>query len=85
MPLEKIFFLRHANTNETILKGGIAAATMLLTRYFPPLWDESGMQFTLNFCAQQVETVPCCELGFAPDKDVLELVRGPQPAQIAGG
>ena len=75
VPLEKIFFLRHANSNETICKSGIAAASMLLTRSFPPLWDDAGMQFTLDFCARLVEAIPCCELGFVPGKDVLELVR----------
>jgi hypothetical protein len=50
-----------------------------------PLWDETGMQFTLDFCAQLVETVPCYELGFVPHKDVLELVRDPQPARIVVG
>jgi len=75
VPLEKIFYLRHANTNETIRKDGIAAASMLLTRSFPPLWDGAGMLFTLDLCAHLVEAVPCFELGFVPDKDVLELMR----------
>lgn len=75
VPLEKIFFLRHADGNEVRRREDVAAASMVLTRCFPPLWDAEGMRFTLDFCAQLVETVPCYELGFVPNKNVLDLVR----------
>ena len=75
VPLEKVFFLRHAEANEVRRREDVAAASMLLTRCFPPLWDAEGMRFTLDFCAQLVADVPCYELGFVPDKNVLELVR----------
>jgi hypothetical protein len=48
---------------------------MLLARSFPPLSDADGMRFTLDFCAQLVDAVPCFELGFVPGKDVLDIVR----------
>jgi len=75
VPLEKIFFLCHADANEVRRREDVAAASMLLTRCFPPLWDAAGMRFTLDFCAQLVADVPCYELGFVPDKNVLDLVR----------
>ena len=75
VPLEKIFFLRHADANEVRRREDVAAASMLLTRCFPPLWDAEGMRFTLEFCGQLVADVPCYELGFVPDKNVLDLVR----------
>jgi len=75
VPLEKIFFLRRADANEVRRREDVAAASMVLTRCFPPLWDAEGMRFTLDFCAQLVADVPCYELGFMPDKNVLEFVR----------
>ena len=51
------------------------ASSMLLTRCFPPLWDAEGMRVTLDFCAQLVETIPCYELGFVPDKSVLDFIK----------
>ena len=75
VPLEKIFFLRHAQLNTTSRKKGAAASAMLLARCFPPFWDAPCMEFTLDFCAELVDAVPCYELGFIPDKGVLETVR----------
>jgi hypothetical protein len=75
VPLEKIFFLSHAETNVTDRKEDAEAASMLLTRCFPPLWDEAGMRFTLDFCAQLVADVPCYELGFVPDGSIVNFVR----------
>jgi hypothetical protein len=73
--LEKIFFLSHARVNSIYCFEGTAAASRLLTRSFPPLWHEEGMNFTLDFCAQVVSHVPCYELDFVPDKDIVDFVR----------
>jgi len=75
VPLEKLFFLRHAGENCTRQVAGTEAASMLLSRCFPPLWDAAGMRFTVDFCAQLAESVPCYELGFLPDPDVVDCVR----------
>jgi hypothetical protein len=75
VPLEKIFFLRHAGQNQARRVEGVTAASMLLTRCFPPLWDAAGMEFTLEFCAQLAGKVPCYELGFLPAEGAVEYVR----------
>jgi hypothetical protein len=75
VPLEKIFFLRHAQANAAHPSHGTAAVSMLLARAFPPLWDQTGMLFTLDFCAELVKTVPSYELGFVPNDDILDYVR----------
>lgn len=75
LPLQRIFFLRHAESNDVERKGRATASCMLLTRCFPPLWDAEGMRFTLDFCARLVEAVPCYELGFMPNDSIVELVR----------
>jgi hypothetical protein len=76
VPLEKLFFLRHAPENTLTLRTGAAAASMLLARCFPPLWDAAGMTYTLDFSGQIVSEVPCYELGFLPDETVIDCVRG---------
>jgi hypothetical protein len=75
VPLEKVFFLRHAKGNQARQVGKLTAASMLLARSVPPLWDADGMGFTLDFLAQLAEAVPCYELGFAPDERAVEYVR----------
>ncbi len=75
IPLEKIFFLRHGQNNRVKCRQGVIASSMLLARSFPPLWDRSGMQFLLNFCAELVNIVPCYELDFVPDIPILDYVR----------
>ena len=74
-PLEKIFILKHASKNHiTPLEPGEAAAR-LLVRSFPTFWDADGMDFTLQFLGDMCETLPCYELGFVPDKSVVDFVR----------
>ena len=75
VPLEKLFFLRHATENELRPQAGTAAATKLLTRSFLPLWDAEGMAFSLDFCARVTGAAPCYELGFVPDQNVIDFVR----------
>jgi len=75
VPLEKIFFLNRGNVNSIRCSEGAAAVSKLMTRCFPPLWHAEGMSFTLNFCAQVVSHVPCYELGFVPNKDIMDFVR----------
>ncbi|MBN1349458.1 hypothetical protein JXJ21_08625 [candidate division KSB1 bacterium] len=75
VPLEKVFFLRHAKANIASRKEASSASSMLLTRCFPTLWEKEGMSFTLDFCAQLLADVPCYELGFVPDRKVVDFVR----------
>lgn len=75
VPLERVFFLRHAEANTVRCVEGAAAVSMLLTRCFLPLWDAEGMRFTLDFCSHLAAMVPCHELGFVPDGSVVDLVR----------
>jgi hypothetical protein len=73
-PLEKIFFLKHGKKN-SIKKIALTEATShLIVCSFPTFWDKKGMEFTLKFCAELAEKIPCYELGFVPDKDMLDFV-----------
>jgi hypothetical protein len=75
VPIEKMFFLQHSESNSFEKITGARAASMLLARSFPPLWDSEGMTFTLEFCAQLVSTVPCYRLNFKPDETIIDFVR----------
>ena len=75
VPLEHIFFLRHAEADGLSRVTGTRAAAMLLARSFPPLWDADGMAFTLDFCDRVVGAVTCGELGFVPDRRGVDFIR----------
>ncbi|MBN2103325.1 hypothetical protein JW835_04705 [bacterium] len=75
VPLKKIFIIRHADKNQLKRVEGAEALSMLIARMFPVIWDKSGMEFTLDLCARMAEEVPCYELGFKPDSDIIDFVR----------
>jgi hypothetical protein len=75
VPIEKVFFLQHSKSNSFEKISGAGAASILLARSFPPLWDSEGMKFTLDFCSQLVSAVPCYRLNFKPDKSIIDFVR----------
>jgi hypothetical protein len=75
VPLEKVFFLRHDVTTNARPQTGVVAASKLLARCFPPLWDEAGMAYTLDLLGRLVADVPCYDLGFLPDGEVVDFVR----------
>ena len=70
-------FMSPREMDNIIKKVGPAdAVSRLIICSFLPFWDKKGMEFTLKFCAELVENVPCYELGFVPDEHVLDFVRG---------
>jgi hypothetical protein len=78
LPIQKMFFLRRGEENRVALKNGAEAVAMLLTRSFPPLWDNKGMAYTTGLCHRIVSKIPCYELSFEPDKRILDFVRNTQ-------
>jgi hypothetical protein len=73
--LDKIFFIRHGDANSVRKIKGAEAVQYLLTCSFPPYWDSTGMKFTLEFFSQMAADVPCYELFFKPDMNVIELIK----------
>ncbi len=73
-PLEKIFFLKHAKNNTIKKIGSVDAISRLIVCSFSTFWDKKGMEFTLKFCTELAERIPCYELGFVPDGTVLDFV-----------
>jgi hypothetical protein len=74
-PLKKVFFLKHAENNIVKKISPVNAASHLIVCLFPTFWDKEGMGFTLNFCGELAKKVPCYELGFVPDKCILDFIR----------
>lgn len=75
MPIRKVFFLKHGKENSIVPKMGAEAVSMLLTRAFPPLWDQNGMDYTLGLLDRMASKLPCYELNFLPDKRIIDFVR----------
>ena len=75
VPLEKIFFLAHAESNQAYSRNNVIASSSLLARSFPPLWDPEGMNYTLDFCSQLIAAIPCYELDFSPDHNIIDFIR----------
>jgi hypothetical protein len=75
LPIRKVFFLKHGKENSTVPKKGAEAVSMLLTRAFPPLWDQKGMDYTLGLLDRMASSLPCHELHFLPNKKIIDFVR----------
>lgn len=75
MPISKIFFLRKGKRNSAVRKEDSEAVSMLLARGFFPFWDKEGMGNTVNLCHAVVSDIPCYELTFVPDSEIIEFVR----------
>jgi hypothetical protein len=73
-PLTGVFFLEHGAANALVPLGSAAAVTRLFACGFPPFHDRSGLDFTLAFFAELAAEIPCHELHFAPDAQVVEMV-----------
>lgn len=74
VPLERVFFLKHAKKNviEELSPKDVVAS--LIVRSFSPFWDKKGMAFTLDFCTELAQSVPCYELGFVPNESAVEFI-----------
>ncbi len=75
-PLRTIFFLAKDGINRLVPLPGASVVGRLLACSFPPFFDPSGLDFTLSFFDDMSRAVPCYELRFRPDNDVLRLVEG---------
>jgi hypothetical protein len=73
--IEKIFFISHAQGNYVKPLNLIDAATRSFVCCFPPFWNSEGIRFILSFIDMMVKGVSCYELGFAPEKNVIDFIR----------
>ncbi|MBN2549127.1 MAG: hypothetical protein JXB15_08220 [Anaerolineales bacterium] len=76
--LEGIFLLRHGAQNTARQLEPAEAVTRLLACSFPPYWDAQGMENALGFLGELCQSVPCYELGFLPQPEVVNYIREKQ-------
>ncbi|NQT46871.1 MAG: hypothetical protein HQ593_05290 [Candidatus Omnitrophica bacterium] len=72
--LNKVFFLKKERKNVIILLSKVDALKRLLKNGFMPFWGDDSTKYTLQFCAEIVESVPCFELGFLPDESIWTFI-----------
>ena len=75
VPVDRIFVIRHGGENEAAPLQARTALTSLLARSFPTYWNPEGMGFILEFLGRIGRTVPCYDLGFLPDRSIVDFVR----------
>lgn len=73
--LKKIFFIKHGKENIATRKIGRETSTMLLARSFPPYWNHRGMMCSLKFIEELSKAIPCYELMFIPDRNILRFIK----------
>jgi len=73
--LNRIFFLRHGRDNSVRAVATATAVMQLLKCSFPPFWDASGMEFTMDFFGELAATVACHEFDFTPDKRAIDSIK----------
>jgi hypothetical protein len=74
VPLTKVYFLSKGTKNELFPLGGCDAAGRLFACSFSPFYSQQGLDFTLSFLEEIVKVIPCYELKFLPDEEVLGFI-----------
>ena len=74
-PLTRIVFLRHGDHNALISQRPSEAISRLVACSFPPFYSPEALTFTLQFCAELVDAVPCSEFAFLPDPSALSYLQ----------
>lgn len=72
--LSHIFFLRHGQKNVLVSQKRAESAVRLFACGFPPFYSPSGLDFTLSFYDELTGSVPCSELIFLPDDEVISFI-----------
>ena len=74
VPLERIYFIRHGNRNQTAGMPAAGVVRELLKCSFAPFWDAGGMGAVLELFDALSRALPCEELTFKPDRAVIDFV-----------
>jgi len=74
--LKKVFFLQHGDANSFSDVSKLRAVSDLTKSSFLPHWDPGGMTFSLSVLEELVNTIPCQQLMFRPDKNAVDFIQG---------
>jgi hypothetical protein len=75
-PLKGVYFLHHGEKNRLVLQKKAGAVGRLFACSFPPFYSPEALEFTLAFFEEVVQAVPCTELSFVPDEEVVKFILG---------
>jgi hypothetical protein len=75
VPVNKIFFISHADGNSVSKVNGITAVSELVRNSFLPFWDRDRMEHSTEFLIQVSQNAKLFRLGVYPDKKIIDLVR----------
>lgn len=73
--LKKIFFIRHFHRNIATEIPPKQAFILLYPALFPTFWDKNCLENIAVFCDDLIKKVPCYNLGFVNNKEVINFVR----------
>jgi len=73
--LDGIFFLQHGKKNSARKIANSKSVVSLLQASFSPHWDKPGMDFTMSFLDELVQTVGCRQLSFKPEKSAIDYLK----------
>ncbi len=73
--LRAVFIIRHGSKNSIRTLSLSEAVSGIIARSFSPLWDRKGMHRAVEIIERLVRDIPCYELMFRPDRDVIEYIR----------
>lgn len=74
--LNRILILQHGERNEMTEISRSQAVGELFARCFPPFHSAAGLENTVEFLHQVIDTVPCYEFRFVPNPGAVEAVLG---------
>jgi hypothetical protein len=74
VPLERVFFIGHGETNAVSARGPSSAVTGLFAESFVPGYDPRAIGLALQFLDDLVASVPCDDLRFLPDDSAVDFV-----------
>jgi hypothetical protein len=75
MPVDSIFVIRHGTRNEAKLLSPGVATVQMMARSFLPFWDAETSAWVMRFVSDLATTVPCYDLGFVPDRTVIDYLQ----------
>jgi hypothetical protein len=73
--LSRIFVLGRGKQNELVPLSPAEAVSQLFARSFVPFYEPAALGYTLELLQRIAEAVPCAELRFVPDDNVVGFVR----------
>jgi hypothetical protein len=75
VPVKKIFFISHADSNSAFEVNGIKAVSELVRNAFLPFWDRDRMEYSTEFLIQVSQNARLFDLAVYPDRNIIDLVR----------